>query len=166
MCTWTVHVGRINKSHLKRILEKIGLKRGPDDVDLFNGVNAILDITENSGQCLVYRNIWKRFITDSGFVIQRTKVMKLMRVIDPNGVKRRKQRRLLRRQYAIPGPNFIWHIDRHDELKPFGFANTWRKWWLLPKNAVAWSWTQQQQPQNIYQIFWETVQLYIMYDFA
>lgn len=122
MCTWTVHVGRINKSHLKRILEKIGLKRGPDDVDLFNGVNAILDITENSGQCLGYRNIWKRFITDSGFVIQRTKVMKLMRVIDPNGVKRRKQRRLLRRQYAVPGPNFIWHIDGYDELKPFGFA--------------------------------------------
>lgn len=45
-----------------------------------------------------------------------------MRVIDPGGVERRKQKRLLRRQYAAPGPNFVWHIDGYDKLKPFGFA--------------------------------------------
>lgn len=48
--------------------------------------------------------------------------MEFMRVIDPDGVERRKQRRLLRRQYAAPGPNFVWHIDGYDKLKPFGFA--------------------------------------------
>ena len=29
---------------------------------------------------------------------------------------------MLRRQYACPGPNYIWHIDGYDKLKPFGFA--------------------------------------------
>ncbi|XP_062585755.1 uncharacterized protein LOC134247396 [Saccostrea cucullata] len=118
----TVHKVKISKSHLKRILRNLGLKRRPGDVDLFHIVNAILDITENSGQCLGYRAIWKRLITDYGFVVQRAKIMELMRIIDPDGVERRKHRRLLRRQYAAPGPNFIWHIDGYDKLKPFGFA--------------------------------------------
>lgn len=30
--------------------------------------------------------------------------------------------RLKRREYLSPGPNFIWHLDGYDKLKPFGFA--------------------------------------------
>ena len=30
--------------------------------------------------------------------------------------------RLRRRIYRNPGPNYAWHIDGHDKLKPFGFA--------------------------------------------
>ncbi|KAJ8685924.1 hypothetical protein QAD02_021717 [Eretmocerus hayati] len=25
------------------------------------------------------------------------------------------------REYEVPGPNYIWHCDEHDELKQFGF---------------------------------------------
>lgn len=117
-----VHRIRISESYMKRMLRNQGLKRRPDNIDIYNVINAILDVTENSGQCLGYRTIWKRLITDCGLVIQRDKVMEFMRVIDPDGVERRKQRRLLRRQYAAPGPNFVWHIDGYDKLKPFGFA--------------------------------------------
>lgn len=30
--------------------------------------------------------------------------------------------RLRRRQYANKGPNFLWHIDGYDKLKPYGIA--------------------------------------------
>ena len=41
---------------------------------------------------------------------------------DPEGVQVRTRRRLRRRKYTSPGPNFVWHIDGHDKLKPYGFS--------------------------------------------
>lgn len=46
--------------------------------------------------------------------------MKYLRIIDPEGVERRKMRRLKRRRYVTPGPNFLWHIDGWEKLVPFG----------------------------------------------
>lgn len=45
-----------------------------------------------------------------------------MRLLDPQGTELRKANRLVRRQYKCPGPNFVWHIDGFDKLKPFGFC--------------------------------------------
>ncbi len=55
-------------------------------------------------------------------IVRRDTVMRAMRVIDPEGVEARKRRRLRRRQYNTPGPNFLWHIDGWDKLKPYGFS--------------------------------------------
>lgn len=33
----------------------------------------------------------------------------------------RSARRLTRRNYLSPGPNFCWHVDGYDKLKPYGF---------------------------------------------
>ena len=41
---------------------------------------------------------------------------------DTKGVQVRKRRRLRRRKYTSPGPNFVWHIDGHDKLKRYGFS--------------------------------------------
>lgn len=30
--------------------------------------------------------------------------------------------RLRGRDYHNPGPNYVWHIDGYDKLKPFGFS--------------------------------------------
>ncbi|WAQ93521.1 hypothetical protein MAR_005992 [Mya arenaria] len=40
----------------------------------------------------------------------------------PNGIKHRQQRRLQRRVYLNLGPNYLWHIDGYDKLKPFGIC--------------------------------------------
>ena len=70
--------------------------------------------------------------------------MQLMREEDPEGVRRRKHRRLKRRVYRnkvlhinmhrhapfalqIPlffmqGPNYMWHVDAYDKLKPYGIS--------------------------------------------
>ena len=45
-----------------------------------------------------------------------------MHILDPDGINERSKYKLKRRLYKVPGPNFIWHVDGYDKLKPFGFA--------------------------------------------
>lgn len=54
-------------------------------------------------------------------VNQKT-VREIVKVLDPMGVERRKHHRLARRKYIAPCPNYLWHADGYDKLKPFGFA--------------------------------------------
>ena len=71
----------------------------------------------------------------------RSTVMMLLAVMDPIASRLRKVKRLTRRTYLImasdqphvcsylylelsvsfQGPNWCWHIDGYDKLKPFGF---------------------------------------------
>ena len=52
----------------------------------------------------------------------RDTVMLALRVIDAEGVQNRRRHRLHRRRYYTPGPNFLWHLDGWDKLKPYGFC--------------------------------------------
>jgi hypothetical protein len=58
----------------------------------------------------------------SGFNIPRDTVYELMKLLDPEGMKSRLHKRLKRRRYSNPGPNFVWHVDGYDKLKPDGIA--------------------------------------------
>ncbi|CAC5359736.1 unnamed protein product [Mytilus coruscus] len=116
-----VHKISISISQIKRILRSLELKRRKVNFPLTGIIGAIYKIIENSGQCLGYRTVWKRLTTEFGFVIPRKSVMELLRMIDPDGVAKRRKRRLIGRRYTTPGPNFVWHIDGYDKLKPFGF---------------------------------------------
>ena len=110
---------------LKRILARLGLKRRFNDNNsspLEEIVEAILKEIESSGQCLGYRTMWRRLLRRYNLKVKRDTVLDLLRLIDPEGVDRRKQRRLLRRKYSNPGPNFLWHVDGYDKLKPYSFA--------------------------------------------
>ena len=42
--------------------------------------------------------------------------------IDAEGVRQRKAHRLVRRSYYALGPNYVWHVDGYDKLKPYGFC--------------------------------------------
>ena len=42
--------------------------------------------------------------------------------IDPEGSELRGRYRLKRRGYVNQDPDYAWHLDRYDKLKPFGFA--------------------------------------------
>ena len=46
---------------------------------------------------------------------------RLLRGIDPDGSNERQLDRLKQREYSNPGPNFCWHADGYDKLKPYGF---------------------------------------------
>ena len=45
-----------------------------------------------------------------------------MKSLDPEGMNARLRKRLKRRSCSSPGPNFVWHIDGYDKLKPYGIA--------------------------------------------
>ncbi|XP_064630795.1 uncharacterized protein LOC135489386 [Lineus longissimus] len=85
-------------------------------------LDTVLTITENSRSCLGYRPVWRRLIEEYGITVSRNRVMELMRIINEEGVESRRQRRLITRRYRTPGPNYVWHIDGYDKLKPFSFA--------------------------------------------
>ena len=44
-----------------------------------------------------------------------------MRELDPDGCETRCAKCLRRRTYRVLGPNFCWHTDGYDKLKPYGF---------------------------------------------
>ncbi|XP_060555726.1 uncharacterized protein LOC132716460 [Ruditapes philippinarum] len=66
--------------------------------------------------------MWRRLMYDYKLKVKRHDVMRLMREIDPEGVRLRKAHRLIRRKYCAQGPNYIWHVDGYDKLKQFGLC--------------------------------------------
>ena len=65
-------------------------------------------------------------IKDYGVVtvlqLDHESVRLILKALDPDGAEQRSSRRLRRRQYRSKGPNYIWHIDSYDKLKPYGFC--------------------------------------------
>ena len=46
----------------------------------------------------------------------------MLKEIDPEGSELRRRHRLKRRVYINQGPDYAWHLDGYDKVKPFGFA--------------------------------------------
>ncbi|XP_074110011.1 uncharacterized protein LOC141534518 [Cotesia typhae] len=64
----------------------------------------------------------KNIVEDSMEKIGSAVIDEIYSSVDSDSIEERSRRRLLRRKYSVPGPNFLWHIDGYDKLKPFGFA--------------------------------------------
>ena len=56
-----------------------------------------------------------------GFIDNRETVRILLKVLDADGAELRSPHRLARRVYFSVGPNYLWHMDRYDKIKPYGF---------------------------------------------
>ncbi|KAJ8048719.1 hypothetical protein HOLleu_01149 [Holothuria leucospilota] len=83
----------------------------PADDQLDEAVKAILGRHPNYGEkmvngCLLSKNI----------LIQRDRIRDAIRRVDPNGVSERRKQSLHRREYYVPGPNSLWHIDGNHKL--------------------------------------------------
>ena len=85
-------------------------------------VEAVEEELRGSGSLLGYRAMHQRLINQHGLVTTREFVRHVLRVLDPEGVEHRSQHRLRRRIYRCKGPNYLWHIDGDDKLKPFGLC--------------------------------------------
>lgn len=48
-------------------------------------------------------------------------VRRIVKDLDPDGVRERRAKTLRPRTYRSAGPNYIWHVDGYDKLKPYGF---------------------------------------------
>ena len=71
-----------------------------------------------------YRSMWHTLCIVHGITVPRNEVQKLMKELDPEGCDLRRRRKLQKREYTSPGPNFAWHVDGYDKLlklKDYGF---------------------------------------------
>ena len=66
--------------------------------------------------------MWILLVNDHDIRIPRDMVLQMMREIDTEGVRQRKAHRLVRHRYYAQGPNYVWHVDGYDKLKPYGFC--------------------------------------------
>ena len=107
---------------LKRILRRLGCTRRRNLSDLQEIVEAVETELAGSGRLLGYRAMHQRLVNHHRLVTTREVVRHTLRIFDPEGVELRSRQRLRRRVYRCKGPNYLWHIDGYDKLKPFGFC--------------------------------------------
>ena len=107
---------------LKRLLRSMGLRRRKVHSSVYEVASVIERELHGSGSLIGYRAMHQRLTVDHKLVTDRETVRQLLKILDPVGVERRLRHRLKRRQYKVKGPNYIWHIDGYDKLKPFGFC--------------------------------------------
>lgn len=115
------HDIHISKRQLKRLLNKMGLYRRRKYTDIEVVAHFLETEMRNSGQLHGYRWMHLKCV-QQGLVVAKEKVRSLMSILDPNGVDIRSRRRLSRRQYNSKGPNYLWHVDSYDKLKPYGIC--------------------------------------------
>lgn len=117
-----MHGIRISLRQLKRILRRLGCTRRRNLSDLQEIVEAVETELAGSGRLLGYRAMHQRLVNHHRLVTTREVVRHTLRIFDPEGVELRSRQRLRRRVYRCKGPNYLWHIDGYDKLKPFGFC--------------------------------------------
>jgi hypothetical protein len=118
----TVHAITLSCRTIRRILKALGRARHqpPSRQTLATAVQFTQQQLQESGQFLGYRALWKRLQSNKIHLSQK-KTLQMFRLMDGEGVAQRKRKCIRRRDYINPGPNFVWHIDGYDKLKPYGF---------------------------------------------
>ena len=122
-CLAASHAVVISLRTLKRIVKRMNLRRRMPFTKerALKAIEGIQKHLRESGQCLGYKAMYRR-LQKEGLIVGRDQVRFMLKGLDIQGVNDRARRRLKRRQYVNPGPNFVWHIDGYDKLKPYGFA--------------------------------------------
>jgi hypothetical protein len=114
------HGIEMSLSTLKRRMKQLNLQRQNPEYDIDFVRNEIIALIDGPHSSRGYRSIWHS-LQLSGIRVPRRVVELLLRELDPEGVEERRRHKLKRRTYHNPGPNYAWHCDGHDKLKPFGF---------------------------------------------
>ncbi|XP_029975096.1 uncharacterized protein LOC115408457 [Salarias fasciatus] len=111
----------VSERHLKRLLRSYGLFRRKNYASYDRIITFIQEQLQASGQLHGYRWMYAK-CQENGLRVRKEDVRLILKELDPRGVELRASRRLLRRSYFARGPNFIWHLDSYDKLKPFGIC--------------------------------------------
>ena len=116
-----IHGISISLRTLHRTLRRNGLYRKLHQSSFGEVIQYIAEQLEGSGSSVGYRQMHQRCILH-GFRINRRSVLAILRQLEPEGVELRKSHCLRRRKYYSLGPNWVWHVDGYDKLKPYGFS--------------------------------------------
>ena len=106
---------------LQSRLSEYGLRRRGTNTPDAVVSEAIEQELDGPGCMRGYRAMWHCLRLQYGIQTSRNNVERILRELDPEGTALRRARRLRRRSYMNPGPNFAWHVDGYDKLKPYGF---------------------------------------------
>ena len=98
----------------------LGLRRKNMDYDIDNVRLRIQQELDGPGCSGGYRAVWHTLQME-GIQVPRDVVRVVLKELDPQGVEERRSKTLRRRAYHTPGPNYSWHVDGYDKLKPYGF---------------------------------------------
>ncbi|KAJ8669224.1 hypothetical protein QAD02_000483 [Eretmocerus hayati] len=116
------HNIRFSLSTLKRILAALNLKRrNYQESDIQDIVGAIVEELHGPGYNLGYRALHNKIKYSYKLHVKRDTVYQILSIADPEGIRDRAAKRLRRRQFRCPGPNYVWSFDGYDKLKGFGF---------------------------------------------
>jgi len=114
------HGINISERTLRNRLQEYGLRRRSPMFDI-NDVRQRIQAKLNGPGCMGgYRSVWHALRME-GCQVPRRVVEQIIREVDPEGCEIRRTKRLRRRTYRVPGPNYCWHTDGYDKLKPYGF---------------------------------------------
>ena len=105
---------------LKRRLSNMNLRRRQYD-SLTTAVHFIQGQLLRSGQLHGYRIMHAKCL-QSGIRVRKEDVRLIMKALDPEGVELRSRGVIRRRNYFAKGPNYVWHVDGYDKLKPYGLC--------------------------------------------
>ena len=105
---------------LKNRLRQLKLRRRMASVDMDVVREQIMNELSGPGCQGGYRSMWHTLRLQN-IQVPRHVVAELMREMDPEGCERRKSKSFKRRSYFSSGPNYTWHVDGYDKLKPYGF---------------------------------------------
>lgn len=122
VCLRLVHNEKLSMRQLKRVLSRRSLTRRKNFTDNATVLHTIEQELQSSASNIGYRSMWQRLIVEHGLIVKKETVRLALKLLDPVGVDHRLRHRLKRRSYNGRGPNFVWHIDGYDKLKPFGFC--------------------------------------------
>ena len=111
----------LSERHLKRILSSRSLSRRKEYSDLGDLILFIQKTINEFGNLHGYRWMHAKCL-QHGLSVRKEDVRMILSALDSEGVQVRQSRRLQRRSYFAKGPNYIWHLDSYDKLKPFGFC--------------------------------------------
>ena len=115
------HGIKMSKRTLLNRLNEYQLRRRHRNIDEEIVRECILRELDGSGSLLGYRSMWRILHSKYGINVPRSVVQVVLAELDPVETQQRKAHRLKRRRYSNPGPNYCWHSDGYDKLKPYGF---------------------------------------------
>ena len=113
------HSIHLSMRTLKSRLNALGLRRRSLQFDEGEIRARIQQELDGPGCIAGYRNMWHTLHREN-FAVLRQVVENLLREMDPENCETRR-RRLKRRIYINQGPNYCWHMDGYDKIKPYGF---------------------------------------------
>ena len=103
------------------MLKSRRLRRRKNASRITEVINAVEEELRGSGNSIGYRQMHQRVLVDHSLVVARETVRMILKTLDPEGVLLRSRHRFRCRTYSVKGPNYMWHLDGFDKLKPFGF---------------------------------------------